>query len=99
MAKNHPHSPQLTRIPPPLRETVSAQWQQYIEALNNEGLNAPVHDEFLNVLAQVWTASHFVAESCIHHLALLHDLLSSGDLLRDYTAKDYPANCRPALPK
>ena len=97
MPENCTHSPELTRIPPPLRETISAQWQQYIEVLSDEGLTAPVHDEFLNVLAQVWVTSHFVAESCIHHPALLPDLLSSGDLLRDYTAKDYPANLQASI--
>ena len=99
MSENHRHSPELTRIPPPLREDVRAHWQQYLESIHEEGLSAPEHEEFLGVLAQVWAASHFVAESCIRDPALLHDLLSSGDLLRDYTLKDYPANLQVYLAK
>ncbi|MDH5436485.1 MAG: bifunctional [glutamate--ammonia ligase]-adenylyl-L-tyrosine phosphorylase/[glutamate--ammonia-ligase] adenylyltransferase [Gammaproteobacteria bacterium] len=99
MSENHPHSPELTKIPPPLREGVLIQWQQYLESVHQEGLSVPVNKAFLEVLAQVWCASQFVAESCIRYPALLDDLLSSGDLLRDYTSRDYPANLKAGIAK
>lgn len=51
----------------------------------------------LESLRKVWSLSDYVAESCIHHPEMLHDLQQSGDLKRSYANDTYKGKLADSL--
>lgn len=92
-----PLAPELAALPEVLRPGVARQWQRFCENATEQGVTRPTHRGFLRVLTRVWAASEFVAETCVREPALLAELLDRGDLLRDYSAADYPDRLRTAV--
>ncbi|PWV62507.1 bifunctional [glutamate--ammonia ligase]-adenylyl-L-tyrosine phosphorylase/[glutamate--ammonia-ligase] adenylyltransferase [Plasticicumulans acidivorans] len=73
----------LDTLPAVLRPALAASWQDYCDACAREELPAwPV--ERLHELAMVWAASEFVAAACVRRPAMLHELLTGGDLDHAY---------------
>lgn len=87
----------LRPFPEALREAALQRWSQFQDAAQAAGVAPPSHPELFAVLHRVWACSDFVAQSCIRNPSLLHDLLSSGDLLRDYRAQEYARTLEAAL--
>ncbi len=77
-------APWLQRLPEALRPPVTRAWQACVEAASGAGLEPPAGDELCDELARVWSASRFVAESCVRAPELLDELVGSGDLARGY---------------
>lgn len=76
-------------LPPPLQNQVAVYWEQFSAAAAEAGLALPHHPESLAVLRRVWAYSDFVARNCIGDPRMLHDLLTSGDLLIRYPASRF----------
>ncbi|UTW10590.1 bifunctional [glutamate--ammonia ligase]-adenylyl-L-tyrosine phosphorylase/[glutamate--ammonia-ligase] adenylyltransferase [Marinobacterium rhizophilum] len=92
-------APQLDLIPPPLHGLVAQHWQTLAEVLQTLDTGAgPLSAQALEQqLTRVLVGSDYVASQLARTPALLQDLLSSGDLVRDYEAGDYRERLAPAL--
>jgi len=98
---SHAHTPMAinrrhTELPAALREPLNDAWEAYAAAATEAGL-APPHPDFATSLRRVWACSDFVSSACIRDPSLLHDLLSTGDLLADYSTGDYARNLGRAM--
>jgi glutamate-ammonia-ligase adenylyltransferase len=87
----------LDEPPEALRETLDEAWDAYAAAVKDAGLPLLCHPEFIASVRRVWACSDFVSSACIQEPALLHDLLSSGDLLADRAAGEYERRLAGAL--
>ena len=90
----HPYTPMPVNWhqgepPAALRESLNDAWEAYVAAAADAGLSPPRHPEMMASLRRVWACSEFVADACIRDPALLHGLLSSGDLLADCSVGEY----------
>jgi len=74
----------LASIPDILQDGVRLYWGQFIQALDREGSAITLDDSLLVSLCKVWASSEFVAQLCVRQPSLLEDLLTSGDLIREY---------------
>jgi glutamate-ammonia-ligase adenylyltransferase len=83
--------------PAALRESLDDAWESYAAAATQVGLPLPRHPELVASLRRVWACSDFVSSACIRDPALLHGLLSSGDLLADCPGGEYERRLGRAL--
>ncbi|UCG09253.1 MAG: bifunctional [glutamate--ammonia ligase]-adenylyl-L-tyrosine phosphorylase/[glutamate--ammonia-ligase] adenylyltransferase, partial [Desulfobacterales bacterium] len=87
----------FNELPEALVEESKKKWEAFTSAaaaVNLEPLQLP---EVLATINQVFAFSEFVAETCIHHPAILHDLIKSSDLGRRYSPLDYTNSLHQAL--
>jgi glutamate-ammonia-ligase adenylyltransferase len=87
----------LRAVPAALQAAVAAHWEHYEAAAAEVELTPPTQVDFLAVLGRVWAGSDFVANAIVRDPALLDDLLTSGDLLGDYTPGEMQAKAQTAL--
>lgn len=67
---------------PELTQYVSRQWRSFLDHHDAPSVDLPPAG--LSSLPKVWSASEFVASSCVTDPKLLIDLINSGDLFRRY---------------
>ena len=79
----------LALLPEVLLEKWQIHWQTYQAAIEQQNAHMPRQSAFFDTVVKVWSTSDFIAQSCIQHIDLLHDLFSSGDILRDYAADEF----------
>jgi len=99
---SHSHTPMpVHRHPgePPkaLQDALADAWESYAAAVTEAGLPLPGHPDFTAGLRRVWACSEFVSSACIQDPALLHGLLTSGDLLADCPGGEYQRRLDQAL--
>jgi glutamate-ammonia-ligase adenylyltransferase len=76
-------------FPKELEEDSQNKWDAFKSSAESAGIPLPRNPELVSSLHRVFAFSDFVAESCIRDPALLHDLIQSGDLQRDYAPNDF----------
>jgi glutamate-ammonia-ligase adenylyltransferase len=81
--------PHLAWVPPPVHDLISTIWHRFTDRLNAEKLAFPGDPEFLEALFQVWIASQFVADHCVHDPSILLDLKNSGYLSSSDRSNSY----------
>ncbi len=84
----------FTDLPPELRAIADSRIEAYRRATNGKGLTAK---ELPAEASRVWACSEYVAQNCIRHPQLLHDLVTSGDLRRTYDPGEYRSKIEPRL--
>ena len=75
--------------PAALRGALDDAWEAFVAATADAGQPLPRHPDFIASLRRVWACSEFVSSACIREPSLLPGLLSSGDLLADYSAGEH----------
>ncbi len=88
---------QQALLGPELTEHVVRQWRSFLTRCN--GSSNDIAPTYLNVLPKVWSASDFVALTCVSNPALLLDLINSGDLCRRYEGNELARRVASLRPK
>ena len=89
MSLNEKISIELEKLPQAIQEQVINKVKIYDEKIELSGLDVPENDVFFDSLPKVWACSLFVAENCVRSPALIHGLVSSGDLFTKDRRQDY----------
>ena len=72
----------LSSLPSLLQPFVTSWWQDYTAKANAAALTSLAKQPLIfDSLPKVWACSPFIANNCVQSPTLLHDLISSGDLL------------------
>ena len=85
----------LPNLPELLKPRLERLWQQFSETFpaHSTELDEPCRAEIL----KVWTLSDFVAQSCLRDPVLLNDLITTGDLWRQYGKQEYRQRVQTAI--
>jgi glutamate-ammonia-ligase adenylyltransferase len=76
-------------LPEILSQNLEEKWDAFCIAAKNAHAQLPDDPEILTGLRRVFAYSDFVARSCIQKPEMLVDLISTGDLQRQYEEKEY----------
>lgn len=89
MSLNKKISVELEKLPQAIQEQVLTKVEAYDEKIELLGLNVPENKDFFDSLPRVWACSLFVSENCVRSPALIHELVSSGDLFAKERRHEY----------
>lgn len=84
-------------LPKVLTEESRRKWDEFRSSAEAVAIQPPQDPKILSTLYRVFALSDFVAESCIRNPSLLHDLIESGDLQRQYSVEDYTKSLKLVL--
>jgi glutamate-ammonia-ligase adenylyltransferase len=87
----------LAAIPANLREGVRQHWENFQQALAQQGIAYAIPDPLLFGLLRVWAVSEFAALLCVRQPHMCVDLLDSGDLQRAYPTDTYTNRLRQGI--
>jgi glutamate-ammonia-ligase adenylyltransferase len=85
-------------LPEILSPNLEEKWDAFCVAAKNAHAELPDDPGILTALRHVFAYSDFVARSCIQKPKMLVDLISTGDLQRQYEEKEYRAKLKLMLP-
>ena len=88
---------QFNELPDILAEDSQQKWNAFKNSAESADIPPPQDPVILSSLRRVFALSDFVAESCIRDPALLHGLIQSGDLQRQYSQNDFSESLSAAL--
>jgi glutamate-ammonia-ligase adenylyltransferase len=72
-------------------------WEAYVVAAEAAGARPPADPEFIATAMRVFAFSNFIGKSCTRYPELLHDLIVSADLQRQYHPQEYDQKIETAL--
>lgn len=87
----------LHGLPASLQETVSNAWNEYICNCGKLQIKPLSDERMLSAIGTVWASSRFVANYCIRHPTILHELVDSGDLFSNTARENYRARLKSAI--
>ena len=80
-----------------IHELAERRMAEFGDSAINTGLSPPSPIEIPGHSRRVWACSDYVANNCTRHPDVLVDLISSGDLCRDYGPSTYAVKVKTAL--
>ena len=76
-------------LPKELADDALNKWDAFRNSAESVNIAQPQDPIIRSSLRRVFAFSDFVAESCIRDPSMLHDLIESGDLQRQYSPDDF----------